>query len=384
MRWTPALVLAAVAWGLIPVRVSGQELLYHQPQILDPRDVGAPNVLLLPDPGLAPAPEPPPVVRRPAGVRGIVGGFGQNSHANASVGFTYLVPFWSFQAFQLAVPKHFESQFPVFGTTGTVDSEFAYAPRVNLDYYVDEIDATIGASGTFLSLSGRIDRQAGGTTGPAGQLTANANLTLVSANLVEFGRQYAFSDLFPRKAEHKGLADTIVDLRIGTRYVSVDQNYTGTVTSSGVGTPGSAITNRFSTQTFRGIGLTSAMTWEIPYGTNWAFYSTTRLSVLLGDNRRNSSISVAVPGQPAFADVQFENRTLLVPVTELEMGAEWGEELAVRLREGLPMPQFVVRVAGVGQYWGGLGPLSAGDSRQKFRDTDLFLVGGYIQAGFRY
>jgi hypothetical protein len=387
MSWARvALVAAVVGLGSYPVRA--QELLFHQPQVFDP--VAGGGTLLLDESGLPLAREipsgpagslAPPV--RTGGLRGTVGGQGVDNHADASVGFTYLVPFWSFRGFQLAVPDQFASQFPVFGTTGRVDSKFAYAPRVNLNYYVTDWDLDIGTSGTFLNLSGRVDRQASATNGPSGQLTASSNLTLVSATLPEFGRRFAFLDLFPKKADAKpGLVDSVIDLRIGTRYIGVDQNYTGTLLSSGVG-PGTAVATRFSSQTFRGVGLTTAAVWEIPRGTSWVLFSSNRLSFIFGENRRNSSVSVTVPGQPGFSATQLDSRTVLVPVTELELGAEWGPDLAVRLREGLDPPRFTIRVAGVGQYWGGLGPLSAGTT-QGFRGSDLFLVGAYVQAGFRY
>jgi hypothetical protein len=116
---------------------------------------------------------------------------------------------------------------------------------------------------------------------------------------------------------------------------------------------------------------------------NWAWFGSVRPSVLLGDNRRNSSVTVTAAGQPGFAQTLYDNSSLLVPVVEAEAGFDWGLGLADRLRNGLEPPRFTIRVAAVGQYWGGLGPLSAG-SAQGFRDTDLFLVGGYVQAGVRF
>jgi hypothetical protein len=271
--------------------------------------------------------------------------------------------------------------FPVLGTTGPVDTQFAYSPRVDVDYYIADLDLGVGTSGTFLNLSGRVDRQAASSGGVSGQLNAHASLTFVSANIVEFSRQFAFLDLFPRKdPKHPNVADSVVDLRIGTRYVSVEQDYTGTLTG-GVGATN--MTTRYSTQTFRGIGLTLAANWFVPLGTNWVWFFSGRESLILGDNRRNSSVTVVAAGSPGFAETLADDRTVLVPVTELESGFDWGVELAERLRNGQPPPWFTIRVAAVGQYWGGLGPLSAASS-QGFRGTDLFLVGAAVQAGFRY
>ena len=390
MRWAARVAVVAAVVGLVSSPARGQELLFHQPQVFDPGAGG--GMLLLDETGAPlarelPASPPggglaPPI--RTGGLRGAVGGQGVDNHADASVGFTYLVPLWSFREFQVAVPDRFAPFFPVFGSTGSVDSRFAYAPRVNLNYYVTDWDLDVGTSGTFLNLSGRVDRQASGTDGPSGQLTASSNLTLVSVTMPEFGRRFVFQDLFPKKADAKpGLVDSVIDLRIGTRYIGVDQNYTGTVLSSGLGAPGSSVATRFSSQTFRGVGLTTSAVWEIPKGTSWMLFSSNRLSFLIGENRRNSSVSVTIPGLPGFSATQFDSRTMLVPVTELELGVEWGPDLAERMREGLDRPRFTIRVAGVGHYWGGLGPLSAG-STQGFRGSDLFLVGAYVQAGFRY
>ena len=325
-------------------------------------------------------PSTPPL--SPGSLRGLAGGLPVgNNTLNASVGFTYFVPLWSFRDFQLAAPKGFEPFFPAFGTLGSVDTHYGYAPRVTLDYHIHDLDLGVSASGTYLNLSGRIDRQQASTGGNTGHLAASSTLTLVSANVLEFHRLFAFTELFPDKnPKHQNVADSLLDLRIGTRYVSLDQNYNGALTGGG---DRANITDRFTTQSFRGIGLTTGMRWTVPVGNNFAAFLAMQGSLLVGDNRRNSVVSASVFGLPGFTATQLESRTQLVPVTEIELGADWGWELGNRLRDGVGPPKFTVRVAAVGQYWGGLGPLSAG-SNQGFRTTDLFLVGAYVQAGFHY
>ena len=64
----------------------------------------------------------------------------------------------------------------------------------------------------------------------------------------------------------------------------------------------------------------------------------------------------------------------MVTTTEFDVG------LAEKLRAGDPQPLLTLRVAAVGQYWGGVGPLSAG-STQGFRSSDLFLVGVNVMVG---
>jgi hypothetical protein len=60
-----------------------------------------------------------------------------------------------------------------------------------------------------------------------------------------------------------------------------------------------------------------------------------------------------------------------------------GTELGTRLANGDPLPVFSARVAGVGQYWHGMRPLSAG-SGQGFRTSDLYLAGVSVTLGLRH
>ena len=386
--WASAMVAAAVWAAAAPAR--GQELMLQSPQFYDPAAAGVQYVIEPTDTvllgadtrGAGPATRDVLHAAAAGGVRTQVNGQTVQNATDVSVGFTYLIPLWTYRDFQLAAPRGYESAFPVFGSSGHVDGQFAYAPRVNLNYRIDDLDLDVGTSGTFLNLSGRVDRQARTRAAGFGQLLANSNLTLVSANLIEFGRTYAFADLFPRKnPTHDEVADSTVSVRIGSRYISVDQNYTGTLVG---GPTGQNVTTRYSTQTFRGLGLTGAAEWTGPDDASWGPYLSVRQSVLLGENRRNSSVSVNAANLPPLADTQYDNNPKLVPVTELELGFDVRLRGFARLRGAEEeKPRFKIRTAVVGQYWGGLGPLSAA-SDQGFRETDLFLVGGYVQAGFGF
>ena len=64
----------------------------------------------------------------------------------------------------------------------------------------------------------------------------------------------------------------------------------------------------------------------------------------------------------------------------METGLQWGAELANSLRNGTLPPLCTIRVAAVGQFWGDVGPLSAG-SPQGFRTSNLFLVGAHVMVG---
>lgn len=395
MRRTVVVAIVLLSTATTFPTARAQELLFQQPQVYDPAAAG--QFLLAPTDtqvvGLTDTPAAPASSPTIGAIAGGVGGHGVSNQTNVSIGFTYIMPLWTYRDFQLAVPNQFKGAFFPFANIGAVDTQFAYAPRVNLDYYVADMDFSVGTSGTFFNLTGKIDRQLTNNDGTTGQLSAHSSLTIVSANLVEVGRQFAFLDLFPWKdPKHECVADSILGLRLASRYVSVDQNYTGFLTGVSPGTgmngpmPGTNSATRFSSQTFRGIGISAAADWLFPFGNNWAWFFNSQQSLILGDNRRTSSISVIAPGFAGapFSESLFDNPSSLVPITELEVGIEWGLDHAERLRTGQPPPRFTVKVAGVGQYWSGLGPLSAGSKEQGFHHSDLFLVGGYLQAAFKF
>jgi len=302
------------------------------------------------------------------------------ANGRLSVGFDYLRPFWSFRDFTLAVPPAYASSFPVLADVGHADNEFAFVPQVRYDYNATELGFDVGAAATFLSLSGQFHRNVAASGGAAGDLVVTYDLTLISVIPVQVARRFDAGELFAEKG-HDAPAGAVVDLSVGTRYVALDQDYTSSL--SVAGPPGVNIATQTTSQSFRGIGLTAACGWQVPAGQDWVAFLGTRGSILIGENQRSSSATVVAAGLPAFADALSESKTTLVPVVEAEAGIEWGTDLGTRLALGEAPPQFCIRVAGVGQYWGGMGPLSAGSS-QGFRTNDLFLAGVSVQIGLRH
>ncbi len=324
---------------------------------------------------------------------GTVGGhpINQTRLGTLHVGFDYLRPLWTFRDFTLAVPVNRAGDFPLLGDTGHVDNHFAFAPRVKYNYDIssalsdleDDVDfpiSDVGASGTFLNLSGRLRRQVTSAGGAFGELNANSSLTIVTANLVEAGKRLRYARLVETKEREpwEPLRDLEIELRIGTRYSSIDQNYTGSLTS---GTGAANVSTRYSSQSFRGIGLTTALNFLLPRGNDWLLFFNTRASILVGDNRKDSTLTVNVIGQPAVSETIGESSSVYLPIVELELGFEWGREMALRFAGRDAVTLFSVRAALVSQFWGDVGPLSAG-STQAFRTSDLFLVGGHIMVGF--
>src|SRR4051812_35025843 len=57
-----------------------------------------------------------------------------------SVGFDYLRPFWSFRDFTLPVPPAYAAAFPALADVGHADNQFAFAPQVRYNYYVEDLD----------------------------------------------------------------------------------------------------------------------------------------------------------------------------------------------------------------------------------------------------
>jgi hypothetical protein len=296
------------------------------------------------------------------------------------IGFNYIRPLWSFRDFTLAVPAFGARAFPLLGDVGHVDDHFGIAPRVDLNYLLDDSDIGLGASGTFLNLTGHLQRQLE-FTGGIGNLTANSSFTLVSINLAEINVTFEAGDLFEGKQGKKcfdWLDDLTVRVGVAARYASLDQNYTGTLSDS---TGGVNVTTRFSTQTFKGFGVSGGCDLFQPLGDDWTLYSRTNLSVLVGDNVRRSSLTLDIANQPGLPNAISEDKTQYVPVAELELGVLWTPPLlSDRAAKAGSSYNLFVKAAAIAQYWGGVGPLSAG-STQAFRTSDLLLVGGTLLVG---
>lgn len=374
VRLTPILVALL---ALTAVSAAQAQPVIYQPQgagghvLLEPADAG-----FVAGPVFLSGAETGPINARSGGN---AGGHGVSSLGIVEIGFDYLRPFWTFRDFNLAVPASRSQNFPLFGDTGSVDNHFAFAPRVNYNYNFADLHFGIAASGSFLNLSGRLNRQVVSVNGGIGLLTANSSLTLIGANLVEVTRRV---DLGEWMVEKKGRSESfwdgvLLDLSLGTRYSSIDQSYTGSLVSS---TGATNLATRYSSQSFQGIGLTGMANLLYPVTDDLVLFSKTRASVLVGNNQKESTITVIASGVPALGDVISDSRTAFIPVLELELGGEWGLDLAEHLRSWSAETLLTVRVALVGQFWGDVGPLSAG-SPQGFRRSDLFLFGANVMVG---
>jgi hypothetical protein len=168
-----------------------------------------------------------------------------------------------------------------------------------------------------------------------------------------------------------------IDISIGSRYASISQNYTGSLSDA---TGGANFSNRYSSQSFQGIGLTGSVDLSWPIKEDGVFFSNTRASILVGDNTKDSTVSTTVTGVPGASAQIHESKTAYIPVIEQQLGVEW--RFLMYGKSGVePGATWVtLQTALVAQLWGDVGPLSAGSS-QAFRTSDLFLVGVSVVVG---
>jgi hypothetical protein len=357
---------------------------FAQEGLLLPSEGATGQVMVIPGPapGRAAMPlflSPDQVSALQAG--GTAGGIGLSGFGAIHIGFDYLTPLWSFRDFTLAVPRENAGSFPLLGDTGHVDNHFAFAPRVDYNYLFTNWDFGVGASGTFYNLSGQLHRELSTLGLGAAQLDANSDLTIISANLVEVTKHLEYRDL--KKKDYycfDCLEDLLIDVSIGARYSSIDQNYTGSLTN---GSAATSQTTRYSTQSFSGFGLTTSANFGLPVKKEFLLFTNLRTSLLVGDNKRASTLTVNVAGQPGRSDSISQTNTVFLPVVELEMGFEWQTAIFKRVTDNDKQPFVTLRAAFVGQFWGDVGPLSAG-STQAFRESDLFLVGATVMVGVHF
>jgi Legionella pneumophila major outer membrane protein precursor len=358
----------------VPVQADGAGGLFSLTPMLGAGDPSAPLFSNAPNP--------------PTGTAGgTIGGRGASAGLGSlEIGFDYLRPYWTSRDFTLAVPAVVAGSFPLLGNIGNVDNQFALAPRVNYKYDVSN-DFAIKASGTFMTLNGTINQNLTANDGSVGLLTATSQLTIISANLPEITTRFAYADSFAGSAHYWPCFDALtVDLGIGTRYSSLSQTYTGDL--SNTSTTGKNETSRSSTQSFAGIGLTSSLDFNLPFrekgnGEMWNLFTNLRGSILVGDNKKNSSLSVNLAGMPGIPASISQSKTEYMPVAEVESGVEWTHFFGDVNNPDIPPALFTVRVGVSGQFWGDAGPLSAG-SPQGFRTSNLFLVGAHVMVGIAH
>ncbi len=299
------------------------------------------------------------------------------SSVNFGIGFNYLRPFWATRSLALTVPVGSSPTAGVIGATGDLSGSFAFVPKLDASYHLPDTGVAAGASAQFLGLNGTLQRTITTTAGSA-DLNANSNLTIISANLAEVRLAIDMGPFADNHPCFQCLEDDVLTISLGTRLELIQQHYNATL-RSGLNT-----SSADGNQDFTGIGLTSEVADVHPLGERWSLYSNTRGSALLGTNNRKSVVSVVSAGSTAGSNNNLvENKTILLPVLELEMGVQYHLPLKTQSGDGRP-PVLFVRAGAVGQFWWNIGFLSAADGSVSFGNRTLYLVGATLVAGFQY
>lgn len=123
----------------------------------------------------------------------------------------------------------------------------------------------------------------------------------------------------------------------GIRYVRMDQNYGAKIVDAG----GMRTAALFTHHDFEGVGPTIAVLARRRIGpTNFALFASGRLSAVFGD----ASIEMREIDGPALGDSWSKAGNDLIPITEMQLGAEWWATI-------WPGARFFLRAALEGQVW---------------------------------
>ena len=272
----------------------------------------------------------------------------------------------------------------LLGDAGDVQHDFDFVPKIRYEYEINDLGLGVQASGELLSLNATLKRTLTTDAG-TGVLDASSKLEIVVANILEGTKSFLLKDLLKDCdcLEKWHVDESLVEVTIGTRYSSLHQKFEATLTNG----PNSG--RLLSTQDFTGIGLTSSLSFQWPIGGSFVLYHGVRGSLLIGDNGRDSTFTLTVPGT-AGANRQVtlgESKTDLLPVGELEVGIAWGMELGSPLLSpaaAAPKPLAWVKVGLAGQIWGDAGMLSAAEVPPHLHDSNLYLVGFSVLVGFEH
>ncbi len=359
--FTMALVLTATLTGSATAQVIASAEGGVQ-VVLQPLDATAP-ALAVTDPTIAP------------GRFGVLG---------LEFGFYYVRPDWSDDRFTQLLPPGVANAFPQIGDINDLDQEFVFAPRIALNYLIDDQALGVSASGYLINLSGDISRTLT-LNGAAGNVGAASEIEIIAANLIEGTlrkdlHESRLLDLLEACCpclDALDLEETVIIYSLGFRYSTLRQRYKATLASAPINA------TLESKQEFSGVGLTGSVQTFYPMDNGFSLYSNTRGSLLIGTNHKHSFYSLTVAANPALGqqgDVD-ETKRDLVPVGEVEVGVMWHRELANERGAAVSGPLLWVQAGLVGQVWGGAGMLSALENPQRFDDDELFLYGVSIVVG---
>lgn len=289
--------------------------------------------------------------------------------------FLFLQPLFPGRAVRLQVPT---PGGVVIGDTSDLSNDFAFSPGFEVGYQFRNTGFGVQVTGRLLHLTGGVDRTLHDSAGAVvAQASARSTVDLGVVNPIEGFVAVPLSEF--AHCDHPYLGESSFVFTLGGRYAHVQQHYTTTVVT-GPSHQGSLT----STQTFDGFGLTSSVMGVYPVKERWALYSNVRGSILIGDNNRQSSVTIVAPGANS-ATRASEDATEFVPVGEFEVGLMYG----IPLNRPGPSPNLApllwVKTGLVAHVWGELGLLNINNAPgHQFEDSPLWLVGFSLQIGLDY
>jgi hypothetical protein len=305
------------------------------------------------------------------------------SNLRVNLGFEYLRPEFPGRSVTLAIPAGSPSNFTILAGSGNVSNDFAFAPKIAVDYQFPDLGFGAGASGKLSSFSGHLNRSIDSGAGSA-TLIVNSTVSFVDANILE-ATKYVELDRF-ECFKCTCLQDTVFLFTIGVQYAHTLQDYTANLNS---GSNRSALTAH---EDFDGFGLTTSFSLLHPLRGDFFIYGVARGSFVVGTNNRNTNITVSISGNTATSPPALsENKTQFIPVGEFEVGLAWGKVLGTKRAQALAAaaapkqaPLLWIKGGLIADIWGGLGLLSASDSTQSFTDDSMVLWGFSVLAGLDF
>jgi hypothetical protein len=159
----------------------------------------------------------------------------------------------------------------------------------------------------------------------------------------------------------------------GGRYCFMSQDYwSSVVTAAGV-----RASTLQSGHIFNGGGPTAGFEARRPFGAGLAFYSKARATLLFGNDHQEAFLNEFTGGTLTSISDNSTNHLSVLPVAELELGAEYGYDLGqVRL---------VAQAGVVGQAWFGAGnAANANSGLATDNSSNLGFIGMVFRAGVTY
>ncbi len=307
---------------------------------------------------------------------------------DVSFGFLYLRPIFANSGLRILDNSPASL---LLGAQNDLNAEFTFIPRLAAVYQLEQSEWGVGASAEYFNIIGSLRREiSSNDPEKSGVLNATNRFRLLSVNLGELIKTVALEDYADEERKtifnHPLLTPMRLTFTFGPRIVFLDQYYAASLNTA-------QPSNVTASQEFSGIGINGSIWADRPIGDSleWSVYSGVRGSILLGQNNRSSDLSGQKPNsQPEPPTIPYtlkltENKSMLMPIGELEMGISYVSEdkkIDIIGNEKRSRSYFV-RVGVNGQIWGGAGYINSQD-QGNFRDRALYLVGFTVLAGMQY